>query len=152
NNRPWLRERFTNIRKLDSEAERLRALEDILNWTDPGPDGFYDDLGNAARQPHLVRGLGFQEDPGAIQSPRVGFEEDLVADEPDEKPQGARRISWMDHAETLYDTPLQMHYVGLDPSAHYKLRVVYAGDSPKRKIRLVANDQIEVHPYMARPF
>jgi hypothetical protein len=152
NNRAWLREKFAKIRKLDSEADRLQALEDIMNWTNPGPGGFYDDLGNVARQPHLVQVLGFQQDPGAMQSPRVGFEEDLVVDEPDERPEGARRISWMDHAETLYDTPLQMHYAGLDPDSQYKLRVVYAGDSPRRRIRLVANDNIEVHPYLTKPF
>jgi hypothetical protein len=152
NNRAWLREQFAKIRKLASEIERLKALEEVLNWTDPGPGGFYDDLGNVARQPHLVRGLGFQEDPGAMQSPRVGFEEDLVVDQPDEKPEGARRMSWMDHAETLYDAPLRMRYTGLDPDAHYKIRVLYAGDSPKKKIRLVANDQIEVHPYLTKPF
>ena len=87
-----------------------------------------------------------------MQSPRVDFEEDLVVDEPDEKPQGARRISWMDHVETLYDTPLQMHYPNLDPKARYKLRVVYGGDSFRKRIRLVANDDLEVHPYITRPF
>ena len=76
----------------------------------------------------------------------MDFEEDLVVDEPDENPGVARRVSWMDHAETLYDAPLQMVYTGLDPKARYKVRVLYAGDSPKRKIRLVANDAIEVHP------
>jgi hypothetical protein len=45
-----------------------------------------------------------------------------------------------------------MHYTGLDPNAHYKLRLVYAGDSPRRKIRLVAHGDIEVHPYLTRPF
>ena len=81
----------------------------------------------------------------------MDFEEDLVVDEPDENPGVARRVSWMDHAEALYDAPLQMAYTGLDPKAHYKVRVLYAGDSPKRKIRLVANDTIEVHPYLAKP-
>ena len=152
NNRVWLRERFAKIRKLGAENERLAALDEILNWTDPGPGGFYDDLGNIARQPHLVRGAGFAQDPGAMESPRVDFEEDLVVDEPDEKPDGARRISWMDHAETLYEAPLQMHYAGLDPKASYKIRIMYAGDSPRKKIRLVANNQIEVHPFIAKPF
>ncbi|HTL57382.1 MAG TPA: hypothetical protein VL361_16985 [Candidatus Limnocylindrales bacterium] len=152
NNYAWLREKFSRIRKLGSEPERLSALDEILNWTNPGPGGFYDDLGNVARQVHLVRGLGFNEDPGAMQSPRVDFEEDLVVDEPDEKPEGARRISWMDHAESLYDAPLQMHYAGLDRQAHYKVRVMYAGDGPKKKIRLVANDKTEVHPFIPRPF
>ena len=57
----------------------------------------------------------------------------------------------MDHAEALYDAPLQMAYAGLDPKARYRIRVLYAGDSPKRKMRLVANDNIEVHPYLSKP-
>jgi hypothetical protein len=152
NNRIWLREQFARIRKLSSEADRLKAIDEITHWCDPGPGGFYDDLGKVDAQPHLVRGLGFVSDPGAMESPRTGYEEDLVFDEPDEKPEGARRISWMDHAETLYDTPLRMHYSGLDPKARYRVRVVYAGDSPKRKLRLTASDGIEVHPFVVRPF
>lgn len=151
NNRVWLKERFNSIRLLAGESERLAAIQQILQWTDPGPGGFYDDLGNPARQPHLVRERSFAEDPGAMRSPRSDFEEDLVADEPDEKTEGARRISWMDHAETLYDTPLRMRYAGLDPKARYRLRVVYAGDNPKRKIRLVAGDGLEIHPLLAKP-
>jgi hypothetical protein len=151
NNRRWLGERFVAIRKLSTEPERIKALEEIVNWTNPGPGGFYDDLGNPAHQPHLVRGLSFAEDPGRFQSARVGFEEDLVVDEPDEAAGLARRISWMDHAESLYDAPLQMRYTGLDPTAEYKLRVVYGGDNPKRKIRLAVNEGVEIHPYMAKP-
>jgi hypothetical protein len=151
NNRQWLLEQFARIRKLPAALERLTAIEDILQWTNPGPGGFYDDLGNIACQPHLQRGLGFSEDPGCFQSARVDFEEDLVVDEPDEKPGVARRMSWMDHAEALYDAPVQMVYTGLDPKARYRVRVLYAGDSPKRKIRLVANDTLEVHPYLAKP-
>jgi hypothetical protein len=151
NNRRWLHERFAAIRKLSSEPERLKALNEIVEWTNPGPGGFYDDLGNPARQPHLIKGLSFAEDPGRFQSARAGFEEDLVVDEPDESAGLARRISWMDHAESLYDAPLRMHYTGLDPTAQYKLRVVYGGDSPKRKIRLAVNDNVEIHPYMVKP-
>jgi hypothetical protein len=152
NNRRWLEEQFARIRKLPPAPEGLAAIQGILRWTDPGPGGFYDDVGNIACQPHLVRGGGFSADPGAFTVPRVDFEEDLVVDEPDENPGVARRMSWMDHAEVLYDGRLQMLYTDLDPKARYKLRVLYAGDSPKRKIRLVANDTIEVHPYIAKPW
>jgi hypothetical protein len=75
-----------------------------------------------------------------------------VVDEPDEKPSGARRMSWIDHAESLFDAPLRLRYEHLDPEAHYKIRVVYGGDSPKKKIRLVANDSIEIHPLIEKPF
>ena len=138
--------------KLTTEAARLKALDEIVNWTNPGPGGFYDDLGNIAQQPHLLRGAGFDRDPGFLASPRVGFEEDLVPDEPDEKHEGARRKSWIDHAEPLFDAPLQMRYTGLDPQARYKLHVVYGGDAPKKTIRLVANDNIVIHPLIKKEF
>ena len=151
NNRPWLQERFNAIRNLPLEQDRLKAIEEVVQWTNPGPGGFYDDLGNPARQPHLVRDFDFKDDPGAMRSVRTDVEEDLVVDEPDEKTEGARRVSWVDHAETLYEIPLRMRYPSLDPKAHYRVRVVYAGDNPKRKIRLVANDGVEVHPLLSKP-
>ena len=130
NNRLWLAQRFGELRKLSSESERLAGIREIVNWTDPGPGGFYDDLGDIRRQPHLVRGEGML----------VGF-----------GPSGTRRRSWWDHAEALYDAPLHMHYAGLDSHAEYKIRVVYAGDSPRRKIRLVAGGRWQVHPFMEKP-
>lgn len=139
NNRGWLEQRFTEIRKLNGEADRLAALDRIVRWTDPGPGGFYDDLGNPAAQPHLLRGPGYQEDPRFYESALTGF-----------GPRAPARVSWWKHAETLQDTPLRMRYTGLDPEAQYRIRVVYAGDSPQTKIRLLANG-VEVHPFLAKP-
>jgi hypothetical protein len=130
NNRLWLAQRFGELRKLSTESERLAGIREIVNWTDPGPGGFYDDLGDIRRQPHLVRGEGML----------MGF-----------GPSGTRRHSWWDHAEALYDAPLHMHYADLDSHAEYKIRVVYAGDSPRRKIRLVAGSRWQVHPFMEKP-
>ena len=56
----------------------------------------------------------------------------------------------MDHAETLYDFPLQLIYERLDPQARYEVRVVYGGDSPRKKIRLEAGDRLLVHDYLAK--
>ncbi|MDH7502136.1 MAG: hypothetical protein QHJ82_05390 [Verrucomicrobiota bacterium] len=151
NNTPWLKHRFAAIRRLTAETDRLKAIAEIINWDNPGPGGFYDDLGNVGRQPHLVQVPGFEEDPSRMESVRVDFEEDLVLDSPDEGAGVPRRVSWIDHAESLYDTPLRMRYTGLDPAAHYRVRVVYAGDNFKRKIRLIANGSIEIHPYIERP-
>jgi hypothetical protein len=138
NNRVWLKARFAEIRQSSDENERLKALDAIVNWTDPGPGGFYDDLGNPTAQPHLVRGLGYEKDPAHLESSLVGF-----AYRP------TLRSSWWTHAEALVDAPLKMHYDNLDPSAAYKLRVVYGGDSLNRKVRLAANG-VEVHPLMAK--
>ncbi len=151
NNRVWIEKRFNEIRQVPREDERLKAIDEIVNWTDPGPGGFYDDLGNLTRQPHLVRGPGFEDDPAFLKSSLVGFG---LRDRG--RIQGGGSYleyprSWWDHAETLHDTPLQMHYTGLDPKARYKVRVVYAGESANPKIRLAAGDGVEIHPLMTRP-
>jgi hypothetical protein len=137
NNAGWLLARFAEVEALQDETERLAAIKRIVTWTDPGPGGYYDDLGNPAQQPHLVRGLPYEEDPQRFKSTMTGF--------------GYRndwRLSWMTHAESFWDTPLQMRYTGLDPAAQYRVRVVYAGDifSMNTLIRLVANDKYDVHP------
>ncbi len=81
----------------------------IVNWTNPGPGGFYDDLGDPRQQPHLVRGDAFESDPEFRHSALVGF----GARRPDE----GWRMSWFTHAESLFDEPLRMRYTGLDPAA-----------------------------------
>jgi hypothetical protein len=138
----WLRARFAEAATLGSEAERLAAIDRIVRWTDPGKGGYYDDLGNPSQQPHLLRGLPFEEDPQRFKSTLTGF--------------GYRpewRLSWMTHAESFWDTPLQMRYSGLDQGAQYRIRIVYGGDafSADTLIRLVANDRYEVHPPMKKP-
>ena len=120
NNRLWLERRFAEASTGPAE------IDSILNWTDPGPGGFYDDLGDPTRQPHLVLGsVSLEYHPHWPKS-------------------------WSTYAESLYDEPLQMRYTGLDRAAQYRIRVVYAGDSPGRKIRLVAGT-IEIHPLMLKP-
>ena len=138
NDRLWLEEQFAAIRSLPDEGQRLKRIDEIVRWNDPGPGGFYDDLGDLLRQPHLVRGPGFEKDPSFLRSALVDF--------------GYKggRISWWNNATSLYDQPLKLHYAGLDASARYKLRVVYASDVPSRRVRLVANEQIEIHPLLAK--
>jgi hypothetical protein len=142
NNSGWLLARFAEVAALETEEDRLAAIDRIVRWTDPGPGGYYDDLGNASQQPHLVRGLPYEEDPQRFTSTMTGF--------------GYRpdwRLSWMTHAESFWDTPLQMRYAGLDPAAKYRVRVVYAGDvfSTNTLIRLVANNTYEIHPPIQKP-
>jgi hypothetical protein len=45
-----------------------------------------------------------------------------------------------------------MRYTDLDPEADYKVRIVYAGDNFKTRIRLVANESLEIHPYKAKEY
>jgi hypothetical protein len=125
NDRLWLERKFSETRGDPAQ------IDSILHWADPGPGGFYDDLGDLTRQPHLVRGS-------------VSLEY-----------QPKWRQSWWTYAESFYDEPLRMRYTGLDPAAQYRIRVVYAGDSSGRKIRLLAGDGagdgIEIHALMRKP-
>jgi len=152
NNRRWLKHEFARLRTLSHEGERLAGIDTILDWKNPGPGGFYDDLGDVAYQPHLVPGLPYDEDPAFLESPHAGFEEGDVVDEPDEKPDVPPRYSWLNHAESMNDAPLRVRYRGLNPAMTYRVRVVYSGDSPKKKIRLATGQGIEIHPLMAKPW
>ncbi len=137
NSREWLLEQFARIRKLADEPKRLAAIDALVNWTNPGPGGFHDDLGNTRQQPHLVPGPGFAEDPQYFRGPLMYF---------DNRRTGPK--SWWDHAMTLYEQPLRMKYDGLDPAARYRVRVVY-GAGP---LRLRANGKHEIHGYLERPY
>jgi hypothetical protein len=136
NDRAWLKARFEDLRQLSEESERLQGIEAIVRRTDPGPGGFYDDLGSPGRQPHLVRGAGFEQDPAFRASALWG-----ISGAP------GRPLSAARHALALYEAPLTLFYPGLDRSARYRLRVV-SDLSPRRKMRLVANDTLEIHPYL----
>ena len=127
NNRVWLKDRFAELRKLSDEAAMLRGIDKITHWTDPGPGGFYDDLGDPSNQPHLVRPGSYAKDPGYLETPFIGFNS-----------VPAWRRSWCTHVDGRYQTPVTMHYRDLDPRARYKLRVVYAGDNFEAPVRLVA--------------
>jgi hypothetical protein len=139
----WLKKQLAEVRKLPDEPARLARLEAILNRTEPGPGGFYDDLGDPKRQPHLVRGTSWEKDPAFYASPFVGF---------GFRGAGAGDIprAWWHHAETLYDQPLALRYDGLDPKVRYRVRVVYGRERGAAKVQLTANDQ-EVHAYLAKP-
>jgi hypothetical protein len=135
-NSDWLRQRLTEIRVLSNDGARRGAIDEILNWTNPGPGGFYDDLGDPANRPHLETGVGFEKDPAFFHTVRTGF--------------GSRRntpwrASWYRHAEALYGNSIQLRYTGLDPSAHYKVRFTQSGDNTARATRLVANGKFEIH-------
>jgi hypothetical protein len=141
----WMRQRIAEIQKLPGANEKVKGALDLLKRADPGPGGFYDQLGNPASRPHLLIGVGPVQDPEFRSSALTGF------NYPDELGNTAP-IAWKAWAESLFDATLQMRYTGLDPHARYRLRVVYSGDEPKKKIRLSANRNIEIHPLLTRPW
>lgn len=137
NNAPWLREKFSEIRSTTNEVDRLKKIDSILNWNNPGEGGFYDDLGKSGSQPHLVLGTDYNEDPAFLNAPMSS----MVVRRESHK----ARISSCTYSETLHDYPLEMVYPNLNKNAKYRIRVVY-GPEAKTEVRLVANDRFEIHP------
>ncbi len=143
NNRIWLEKQFDRISEIKDEKARLAGIDSLVNWTNPGPGGFYDDLGNLGHQPDLVKGKPYDKDPSFLTSPFTGFTVgNRVKD---------WRVSWSRYAQTLYNQPLSMKYTHLDTTAQYEVKMVYTGDDFNTKIRLMADDNIQVHPYIKKP-
>jgi hypothetical protein len=142
---PWLRSQIAAIRKLANPDEQVNSIKQLLARTDPGPGGFYDELGNLTNRPHLILGPGSVEDPEFRSSALTGFSypDRLGSEAP---------IAWKGWAESLFDAPLRMRYTDLDSNAQYRIRVVYSGDARRIRIRLMADDKYEIHPLLLRPW
>lgn len=138
NNALWLEDQFKKITLLDSEAERLKGIDAVVNWNNPGPGGYYDDLGDLNNQPHVDLGLSYKEDPAFYKTPFVGFS----AYERTKN----WRVSWQRYMHTLHGFPLKMQYDNLDKTAQYIVKVTYVGD----RIKLVANGEHQVHGHFDR--
>lgn len=150
NDRPWLAAQFREILQLDDAEEQQRRILRIVDWEDPGPGGFYDDLGRVGRQPHLLptdRQSAWEADPGF-----VGASQSEFGNRVDRSTMtlNDRKLSWCNQAETLFGTPLRMRYADLDPAASYRLRVSYAGRF-RATMQLVADQTHQVHGPLPQP-
>jgi hypothetical protein len=118
NNRWWLEDEFEKIRKMASENEKLARLETIRTWENPGPGSLYDDVGNVARSPHVVRGEGLNTDPLMRKNPNPGH---WWRD----SGYSRARLSW----QVSMNWPIAVKYENLDPAARYIVRMTGYGDA-----------------------
>ena len=142
NNTRWLQSEFKRIREFPNEGERVVAIDKLLNRTNPGPGGFYDNMGSPGSRNRLLNEVSWEDDPGTLSSPRFSYYYNSEHDDIQKSP-----IAWKNQVTTFYETPLQMAYENLDPAVSYKLRITYVGShlSKNLKIRLVADEQYEIH-------
>jgi hypothetical protein len=145
NNREWWMAELDKVEEelktgtLDEAETRNRVLA-LCAWDTAPAGGFYDDLGHVGLQPHLVRENAWEKDPGGVSTAMVEFM----------RPAVGWRLSWADQAQTLFGTPLRMHYAGLDPAKPYTVRVVYTGRF-RSTMKLTADGTQEVHGPLAQP-
>jgi hypothetical protein len=152
NDSRWLLSQCAKIEKLQPEQSRIQAIEKLLNRPDPGPGGFYDNLGSPESWQHVLRQKTWSEDPGSLESPLTDFGASLKGDEwVDILPVGfegqAIPQAWMTQVTTLYDTPLLLQYDNLDPNSSYILRVAYTGRF-NSKLKLVADEKYLIHDFI----
>jgi hypothetical protein len=174
NNRPWLEQRFAAILAMENADAQLAAIDEILNWENPGPGGFYDDLGNVGQYEHVVYQQTWEEDPSGCHTARVEFpyykadqatiresasqaqaenmvfKEERAKNAPATQGRQELRMSWQSQISTLYGTPLKMRYEGLDPKAQYTLKVTYTGRF-KPSMTLTLNDEFSIHGPVPQP-
>lgn len=141
----WHFEKIKNM--LDPDAQ-LAALERLLNRTNPGPGGFYRNLGNSADWQKTVPPELWATDPGTFTIPRVNFglglPEETVTWEGHSGP--SCPLAWATLATGLYEQPLKMKFENLDSTAAYRIRMVYSGQF-RSQMRLSAG-KYEVHPLL----
>jgi hypothetical protein len=150
NNAIWLLSQFERILQAEDEQTRLSLIDQLLNRDNPGPGGFYDNLGQSIETPRLAGYPAWQDDPGSLRSPRVSFGAGLKGQEWVHTVQAkgfdgsAIPLAWMNQITTLYETPLSVVYENLDPNSNYILRVAYTGRF-RAKIQLIADDKFQIH-------
>jgi hypothetical protein len=116
NNRWWIEDRFTTIKKLPAN-EQIAALEEIANWENPGPGGYYDDIGNVAKSAHVLRGEPWATDPlmHKQDTPNFSWWDDGAS---------RQRLSFISSMRW----PIALEYNGLDSTKNYSIRTTGFGE------------------------
>ncbi|WP_156157922.1 hypothetical protein [Gordoniibacillus kamchatkensis] len=130
NDSDFLLTQCRRIREVGSEEGRLHKIRELLNRTNPGPGGYYDNLGSYSCSARVDPGLGWRADPGYLQSPRIAHATYLLTMRKDKKNElGGIPLAWVNHVNTMTDTPISIAYDNLNPDLSYSVKVTYVGDT-----------------------
>jgi hypothetical protein len=148
----WIFSQLSKAEKSVSEEEKVAILKGIVERTNPGPGGFYDNFGEPGSWERVVYRYDVAKDPGSLRTPRVGFgiglkDQEWVHEVTAQGFEGeASPKAWMNQVTALYDLPLEIHYDQLDPESSYTIRVAYTGRF-RSKMKMAA-DGILVHDFI----
>ncbi|TDF99752.1 hypothetical protein [Paenibacillus piri] len=129
NDAGWLLAQAAAIRELPDETGKLDAIDRVLNRTNPGPGGFYNNLGSYTGLRQVDPGKGWAQDPGYLESPRMAPGTYLLQSEKPLDRNVIPPLASVRHVNTLADTPFTVRYERLDPAASYRIKVAYVGDT-----------------------
>jgi hypothetical protein len=153
NDGPWLISELKKIQELKDVKAQSKGVNSLINWTDPGPGGFYDHLPLMQSRSRILSDFSWEEDPESLKSPRTGFGLSVPDNSWFTTIEGVAvkvplvPLAWSNQMEALYDTPLKIKYDQLDPKGKYRLRVAYTGRF-KSNMRLHTGEGHLIHDYV----
>jgi hypothetical protein len=137
---------------LNTEEEKLAAIMNIVNRTDPGPGGFYDNFGSKESWSRLENHDNYPNDPSFFKTPLLSF---LMPPPHDRDDNLNVPLAWRQNVYTLYQTPLFINYDGLDSKADYVIRTIYGKYHPVHiKLEAGENGEFLIHEeiFVNEPF
>lgn len=148
----WIYSQLSKAENMPDDQEKIKIIENILQRTNPGPGGFYDNFGNPASWDRVIIHHDPAMDPGNLKTPRVSFGVGLKGQEwvheiTSKGFEGdAAPMAWMNQVTALYDQPLEIAYENLEPKAAYTIRIAYTGRFRSR-MKMMADDFL-VHDFI----
>ena len=152
NDAAWIYAQLANAEKTSDEEESAKIIQQILQRTNPGPGGFYDNFGGPSSWERILFYHDPKSDPGNLRTPRVSFgvglkDKEWVHEITAKGFEGdAAPMAWMNQVTALYDQPLAIAYDNLDPHGSYAIRVAYTGRFRSR-MKMTA-DGLLVHDFI----
>lgn len=130
----WIAYSLTQIEQLGSNRERLEAIEAFLNRTNPGEGGFYYNLGDYSTESITGIEATYTTDPSHLETPHCGLGVKMLKGfVMTHNGFGGHPIplAWHKQVGIYYDQPLTLTFEGFDPTATYRVRIVYTGEANK---------------------
>lgn len=145
NNAEWLIALCDQVRQLKDESSRLEAISQAIRRTDPGPGGYYDNLGSSSSWDRVVMRRSREEDPAFEDTIFTAYYVHFLhLTEKRKREIGPVPLAWLTQLTTFYKAPLTLKYEHLDCTSDYILKVSYCGFMTGRSgpMKLIANDRV----------
>ncbi|TBL81080.1 hypothetical protein [Paenibacillus thalictri] len=128
NNAHWLLGCCERARQAADESSRLELLRAAIRRTDPGPGGYYDNLGSPSGWRRVVSKHDWDEDPSFGESVFTAYCVHFLHMREERKREvGPVPLAWLTQLTAFYKEPLKLRYEHLDDGSDYVLRVTYSG-------------------------
>lgn len=152
NDAPYFQVTLKHALRLETEAARLEAIDQMLRRTEVGPGEVYVDMGSVESRKLLKDTGAWESDPSLLHTPFTTVNSQSV--DQIHSWMGTWRERAVPRAlltcmQTYYDTPLRITLDGLADGVDYELTVAYIpGRHDGTEIRLTA-DNVMIHEQIA---